>query len=103
MTLTELIQKERIKVAKAEGIEEGKVETILKERRKTVTKLLSKGFSVDEIIEILDYSKEEVEAIYLEFQVERMLKKGIAKDEIIKILEVSEEFISEIEAIKKEE
>ena len=32
-----------------------------------------------------------------------MLKKGIAKDEIVKMLEVSEEFISEIEAIKKEE
>ncbi|MGB0863634.1 MAG: hypothetical protein ACPG19_12195 [Saprospiraceae bacterium] len=99
MTLTELIQKERIKVAKAEGIEEG----IEQEHRKTVTKLLSKDFSVDEIIEMLDYSKEEVEAIYLEFQVERMLKKGVAKYEIIKILEVSEEFISEIEAIKKEE
>ena len=103
MTLTELIQKERIKVAKAEGIEEGKVETILKERRKTVTKLLSKGFSVDDIIEMLDYSKEEVEAIYLELQVEKMLKKGIVNDEIIKMLEVSEEFISKIEALIEKE
>lgn len=99
MTLTELIQKERIKVAKEEGLHTG----ISKERRKVILNLLKKDFSIDDIIEILGYEEEEVKNISLEYQIQKMLKDGLDINKIMEKLDISEELILEIKSKLTEE
>jgi hypothetical protein len=86
-------------MAKKESFEQGAQEERKKMIRKVVRKMLFKENSIEDIIDILECSKEEVLEIQLEYQIETLLQEGQSINEIMAKLEVEE--IAILEVIQK--
>jgi hypothetical protein len=95
MGLLELVET----MAKKESFEQGAQEERTKMIRKVARKMLFKENSIEDIIDILECSEEEVLEIQLEYQIETLLQEGQSINEIMTKLEVEE--IAILEVIQK--
>jgi hypothetical protein len=95
MGLQELVET----MAKKESFEQGAQEERTKMIRKVARKMLFKENSIEDIIDILECSEEEVLEIQLEYQIETLLQEGQSINEIMTKLEVEE--IAILEVIQK--
>lgn len=89
MGLLELIKQRTIeeveRVSKEEGLEE--------ERRNTITKMLSKNYSVEVIADLLEIPIEEVVFVEQEIKIGKLFQEGLTIEEVKAIFEDLEELI----------
>jgi hypothetical protein len=92
MGLLELVEtmakKESFEQGIEQGIEQGEDIGIKKERKKTIERMLLKGFSIKDIGEILGKTEDEISELHLEIKIEVLLKEFNNIDEISQILEI---------------
>jgi len=78
------------------GIEKGMEKGIDEEKRKVIANLIKHGFSIEEIVKMMDYKVEEVEKIVVELKIEKFLKQEKNLEFIQKELDVTEEIVMKV-------
>ena len=110
MGIIELVEQKTKEYWKEVGLEEGKEigleegeKKVIALRRKTSSKLLDAKFSIEDIIELMDYTEDQIDQIRLEINIQQLLKNKVAIKNIVTQLSTTEELVKEIkEALDKE-
>ena len=94
MGLLELVEtmekKEIFEQGIEQGIEQGEDIGVQKERKKTIEKMLLKGFSIKDISEILEKPEHEISELHLEIKVEALIKESKSTNEICNLLNIND-------------